>query len=464
MRGIVRISHTPLSVYSIPPLITVITFAAFAIYVFRQRRRIQGNILAYSLWCLLTCYWQFTWTLLFSTQDPLWAALWVRVGYTGIAFIPVAFYHASISLLQSEPDQAALPSIYIIAAFFSLSSWIDGWFVNGFYHYAWGYYPKAGPLHPVFLIFLSAICVRFFSLWWKASRAVEVSGHHLRQTRLVFTAIAVYVLAASDFIVNYGVDFYPLGFVFTLAALALISIAVTRFRLDYWKREVAGVLAHEIKSPLSGLALPAELTMMDLEDLLEGRMTLQQAGPRMLRRLKFIQQQVQLAGQRLEAVHGAVQRERREQRLLEWRPFIERVLETQRAMLEKEAIATLAEFPKESLRVLASESQLEIVLVNLIKNALEAMAAVSDKKSIRLKTEKAGSSLCLTVADSGPGVPSDRRERLFDPFQSTKPGANRGMGLYLSKEIIQDHGGTLKLAETTTPGAVFELRLPLAGN
>ena len=68
----------------------------------------------------------------------------------------------------------------------------------------------------------------------------------------------------------------------------------------------------------------------------------------------------------------------------------------------------------------------------------------------------------MTVADDGPGIPLDLRNRIFEPYTTTKAaGEGMGLGLAISRKIMLDHGGDLELAETTARGAVFALNFPV---
>jgi PAS domain S-box-containing protein len=108
--------------------------------------------------------------------------------------------------------------------------------------------------------------------------------------------------------------------------------------------------------------------------------------------------------------------------------------------------------------------QVEKVLVNLIENGIEAMAqAGSQAPSIHVDVRTAAEAgmAQVTVTDSGPGVAEDVRQRLFDPFFSTKP-TGIGMGLAIARQIIESHGGKLWVETRLGAGASFHFTLPLA--
>ena len=110
-------------------------------------------------------------------------------------------------------------------------------------------------------------------------------------------------------------------------------------------------------------------------------------------------------------------------------------------------------------RVPCNANQVRQVLVNLIVNAVQAVGSLG---RIRLVTGTDGTDAFVRVEDDGPGMTADTRERLFDPFFTTKPvGEGTGLGLYVSYEIVQNHGGQIVVQSELEVGTSFEVRLPL---
>ena len=114
-------------------------------------------------------------------------------------------------------------------------------------------------------------------------------------------------------------------------------------------------------------------------------------------------------------------------------------------------------------QVVADPDQLHRILVNLMRNARQAIEQQAGRESqgaVQVSLFDEDGVSVIRLADNGPGVSERARERLFQPFAgSTRPGG-AGLGLAIARELAQGHGGDLSLAETGPQGTVFELRLP----
>lgn len=108
-------------------------------------------------------------------------------------------------------------------------------------------------------------------------------------------------------------------------------------------------------------------------------------------------------------------------------------------------------------------NSLQQVLVNLIKNAKDALDEVNGG-ALRLRARRESEDwLVLTVEDAGPGISEDVRDQMFQPFFTTKPeGLGTGLGLTICRQIVEEHGGRLFLSSATTGGTRVELHIPTA--
>jgi nitrogen fixation/metabolism regulation signal transduction histidine kinase len=101
--------------------------------------------------------------------------------------------------------------------------------------------------------------------------------------------------------------------------------------------------------------------------------------------------------------------------------------------------------------------QLQRAIVNLVKNALEAMTAGG---TVVVRALRSGDEVVIEVADTGPGLSAEVRARMFEPYYTTKPEGT-GLGLAIVHRIVTEHGGRLSVEETPGGGATFRMRLPV---
>jgi two-component system sensor kinase FixL len=110
-------------------------------------------------------------------------------------------------------------------------------------------------------------------------------------------------------------------------------------------------------------------------------------------------------------------------------------------------------------RVAIDKVQIQQVLLNLVRNAMEAMAEVETRK-LTISSDMTAEGICVAVRDTGPGLAPHVASRLFQPFVTTKADG-MGIGLKICQSIIEGHGGTIA-ARQDGPGATFVIHLPTA--
>ncbi len=112
----------------------------------------------------------------------------------------------------------------------------------------------------------------------------------------------------------------------------------------------------------------------------------------------------------------------------------------------------------------ADPFQLQQVFLNLLTNAEHAVGTNTGAKRIVLRSARAGQVLLVSVGDNGPGISAEQRDRIFNPFYTTKPvGQGTGLGLSISDGIVREHGGRIRVESELGAGATFVVELPLAG-
>jgi C4-dicarboxylate-specific signal transduction histidine kinase len=139
---------------------------------------------------------------------------------------------------------------------------------------------------------------------------------------------------------------------------------------------------------------------------------------------------------------------------------IEEVVTLTRSEVRRNNVALRMELAADLPSVIGDRVQLQQVIVNLILNAIEAMSTVADQeRALLIRTHRGqGDEVRVAVRDSGIGFDPLSTERIFDPFHTTKPHG-LGMGLSISRSIVESHGGRLWAAANDGPGATFQFTL-----
>ncbi|HEY4886390.1 MAG TPA: ATP-binding protein [Myxococcales bacterium] len=207
---------------------------------------------------------------------------------------------------------------------------------------------------------------------------------------------------------------------------------------------IAAQITHEIRNPLSSISLNAE----ELGERAPDARELCDAIVREVDRLTGITEEY-LRFARLPKPQ--VQR-------ADVNDTVRDLLDFVRPELEAGGVRVTASLSPGLPRVLADVAQLRQLLLNLLRNAREAMPSGG---SLHLATRSDEGLVSLEIQDTGQGISPERMERIFDPFFTTK-ARGTGLGLAMAQEIAQEHGGQLLCESVVGEGAVFTLRLPAA--
>jgi two-component system, LuxR family, sensor kinase FixL len=161
-------------------------------------------------------------------------------------------------------------------------------------------------------------------------------------------------------------------------------------------------------------------------------------------------------------VRAFVAKHRPEDEEIDLAALVHGTLDLLQLQLREAAIAVRLRIADDLPRLRGTRVELQQVLVNLIVNATEAMRGAGvPHPQIEIGVTRAGrSSVRMSVADNGPGVPATLHESIFQPYTTTKPGG-LGMGLMMCRTIIESHGGTLQIEPRRKRGAAFRCMLPV---
>jgi signal transduction histidine kinase len=166
------------------------------------------------------------------------------------------------------------------------------------------------------------------------------------------------------------------------------------------------------------------------------------------------------AGDVIGSIRANFRTDLRDRTAFDFNELIQEALALGRDDLQKHRIAVLAEPNSELPEVLGNRGQLQQVLLNLIMNAIDAMAMKDEPRILSVKSEVyEGDRVIISVADTGTGVASQDADRIFNPLFTNKPDG-MGMGLSICRAIIEAHQGQLWFAPNNPRGAVFQFTLP----
>jgi PAS domain S-box-containing protein len=218
--------------------------------------------------------------------------------------------------------------------------------------------------------------------------------------------------------------------------------------------ELAASIAHEVNQPLTGIVSNGSACLRflagdapNLEEAREAVSDIVRDGKR--------------AGEVIARIRALTKRAAPPRERLDLNETIRDVLAITRDQAKRNSVVIGTQFAADLSPVFGDRVQLQQVLLNLVINAMEAMSSVEDRaRQLVITTWNAEPGLVqVTVADSGTGLDPDAMARIFEPFHTTKTGG-MGMGLSISRSIVQNHGGRLWATANDGPGTRFHFSLP----
>lgn len=219
--------------------------------------------------------------------------------------------------------------------------------------------------------------------------------------------------------------------------------------------ELAAAIAHEINQPLAAIAANGSACVRSLA-----------RQPPMLDNAReaaaCIVADSHRAGDVIARIRALFNKAKPQEELLNLNELIRRVLDISRGAIERQQVTARVELAAAAPWVVGDPVQLQQVLVNLVANALDAMAEITARpRLLTIRSAVEGEEAVVTVEDSGDGIAPGRISRIFESFYTTKPDGI-GVGLAISRSIVEAHGGALWAAADAGQGARIGFRLPSA--
>ncbi|MBX3023682.1 PAS domain S-box protein [bacterium] len=216
---------------------------------------------------------------------------------------------------------------------------------------------------------------------------------------------------------------------------------------------LAAELAHEINQPLGAIANYASGLAERLRNGVSDRAALVEAAA-------HIATQALRAGVVLQRLRVFMRKDASPRRSVDVNELVGSAVGLVEAEARRAAISLALDLAPDLPAARVDPVQVEQVIVNLLRNGLEVMTNAGARGALRVATRAAGRAVEVTVHDQGGGVPAAARERLFEPFFTTKSNG-LGMGLSISRSIVEAHGGRLWVEPLAGDGATFAFTLPV---
>jgi two-component system, LuxR family, sensor kinase FixL len=219
--------------------------------------------------------------------------------------------------------------------------------------------------------------------------------------------------------------------------------------------QMASTMAHELNQPLTAVT-----------NYLEAGRQLLATGTGSPERLNEMMEkaiaQAQRAGDVIRRLRGFVSKGETERRLQNLNQLVEEALALALVGARQRGVRASLELDHALPLVLVDHVQVQQVVLNLVRNAVEAMEQVERRELTVGTREVSGQGMVeVIVADTGPGIAPELADRLFQPFVTTKP-TGMGLGLSICREIVEAHHGRLTTAPVSSGGTVFRVTLPIA--
>jgi signal transduction histidine kinase len=455
--------------YSILPALVSLLFLGCGIYVLASRGANRVT-LSFYLMCAATFLWQFSWTLLFQVRDPAIALSIVKFGYLIILFLPTTLYQFIAELTKAQAERPCVAASYGLALLLAVALLCSDAVVDGMRHYFFGFYPKAGWLHPLHMLQTAAVVLRAMHLLYRRQR-IAVSTERARLRYCLFSLL-IYFCASVDYLCNYGLAFYPPGVLFISVSLGLIARATVRHDLLTSPIVVAATIAHEMRTPLLTIRAQARALARGLPELIavyqHSHQDRPQAAALRPEQLSYLLELGQHIDDEVSRSNFIVDMMLASARI--------DTLDKQEFAIHsmKKCVAdALARYPfepgvrgkvtievQDDFTFYGSDILLIYVIHNLLKNSLHAIqAAGKGEIKIAFYAHKKYNHLMFT--DTGDGIPEHVLPHVFDPFYTTRQACGgTGMGLAFCQRVLTAFDGEIRCESVEGNYTRFLLEFP----
>lgn len=220
-----------MSLYPLPTLIGALWSLALALIVLTRSGQARVNKV-FSFLCFAIFTWLSAYTVAYFTKDINIAAISCRIACTAVILVNPLFYDFAVSYLRIDRERKFVVLAYVVTALMVPLFLFTNVFLDIPHKYYWGYYSKAGPYHPLYLVIFFVIFLRSIYLWFKAFLSRKtLPPIEKNRLKYLFAVSILIMLAGSDYLQKYGIEVYPFGWIFVVLYSTVAFMAILRYHL-----------------------------------------------------------------------------------------------------------------------------------------------------------------------------------------------------------------------------------------
>lgn len=456
-----------MNIYSVSLLCFSFGVMLIAVLVSLKRKDFIGKI--FFTFSFFVSGWSFFGALWISQAfDQKTSLLFMRISDAFAIFIPITWLHFVLSFIKkSEPFKVFYISCYLLAVFLLLLSFSNLFIPSTQQIMEFKYFISTGPLYHIFAaVFFFMVPYAFYSLFKAYLSSAGQMKYSLKY--LMLATVIGFLAGGFTFLPIYGIPFPQYFMVLMPIYPLLLGVALIRYGLfdiqeiaDAFQREKMAVLGtmaaslnHEIKNPIFLVRGKAESYLDAVDrDKYSSFAELKDAANSTVNLI------LNHANRALDII----------QRFTDFaRPF--NMKADKEAVVLSEVFRDVqelvsAEFQRGEIKlthnltngvaVKANRRHMEEILSNLVMNACHAVSETGGDVSVL--AEKSAKKICITVSDTGSGISQDNLPRVFEPFFTTKGPKGSGLGLYITKQLVERNGGKISVRSMMGEGTSFHL-------
>ena len=400
------------------------------------------------------------------------AFFYARLSQIGVVFIPTLFFHFVYEFCQLKSlfDKYLISFGYIFSTIILISI-PTPFFISGIIPKFNGLinFVTPGPLDYLFVVYF--VFVSVYGIIHLAFQHLTSSGVHSQLARLFFWgALFAYLGAGPNFFLTFGINIYPwtpfgtygpvINFVIVAYALFYYRFINIESVAQVFQREklatiglIASSINHEIRNPLYAakglldnyLELKKEgLASKNPDEVTErARIQIQRALD-VITKLNRFARPAQDSQAQIASIQEA----------------LTNVLDLISYEFELDKIHIRNEIPNDLPQIQADQRQVEEILFNLIVNACHAMKGKGEG-TLEIRGMRNGKQVMIEIRDTGSGIPQEHLKHLFEPFHTTKGEKGTGLGLYITKQLVERNGGQINVTSSAGNGTTVTIRFPV---